>query len=291
VSDPDFTATTLKVLRETTLEGAAQVGASLKVTGDTTLSNVTARNITASEGLNVSGNTTVKNVNAASLTVDGDGRIGSLTANNSLVVNGSSTLNNLVVKGPFNAYSSFSALKNGVLLASGTNLPAKYFTAKTDGFIVSYTGYPENISKMSNTIAQLYSAGIWLQNLGGSTGTFGAAWSDTMVGNPNSMCIPVAAGNTGGYGGYQMSGNQQDSTMWFYWFALGTAAMGENTFEMLDSAEGQEPPPPRISHMPKENSAERESAAYDFVSRLEAAFDKQVAEELKHELTAMLLKL
>jgi hypothetical protein len=291
VSDPDFTATTLRVLQASTLEGATQVGVSLKVTGDTTLANVTGKNITANEGLTVSGNTSVKSVNAASLTVDGDGKIGNLTANNSLVVNGSSTLNNVVVKGPFNAYSSFSALKSGVLLASGTSIQAKYFTAKTDGFIVSYTGYPDNISKMSNVIAQLYSAGIWLQNLGGSTGTFGAAWSDTMVANPNSMCIPVAAGTTGGYGGYQMDKNQLDSTMWFYWFALGTAPMGENTFEMLDSAEGEEPPPPRISQMPRENSAERESAAYDFVARLESAFGKEVSEELKHELAAMLSKL
>lgn len=292
VADPDFTATTLKVLKGSTLEGTTKVETLTQTSGDTTLNNITGKNIKAGETLTVTGKTTAKHVDATSLMVTGDGIINSLTSNTNLFVKNKSELNDLTVQGPFKAHSTFAAMKSPVLLASGTKIAPAYFVAKTDGFLLSYIGYPSDISKMSNTIAQLYCNGTWIQDLGGSTGTFGAAWISTMVANPSSMCIPVAAGLTGGYAGYQMDKNQLDSGIQIYWFAVGTVPAGESSFEMLTEGDFEAPPSgSEPAGVTDQNSRGRLAEANDFIGMLEKAFEKQISDKDKQALADLLVKL
>lgn len=291
VANPELMATSLKVLQGSTLVGATTVGATLGVTGNT---NVT--NLTANGSLAVAGNTNVNNIAATgTLGVSGSTTVNAITANGSLIANANTGLNNTQINGTLSAYGSVAMLKGAITLASGTSIAQKGVLAKTDGFVMSYTSWPSNVAKMSNCYAQINSSGIWFQNLGGSTGTFGSVWSDTMVCNPNTLCIPVAAGTYFYYSGYQLPGNQLDSTITFYWFPLGTTSTGESSYEIIDDNDSNAPVAPKAPNVVfpdvQETLKKREAKADVFITKLEEVLDKPMSKKLKKALASLLAEI
>jgi hypothetical protein len=131
-----------------------------------------------------------------------------------------------------------SSLGTGVLLASGTSIANTLVYAATDGFAVVQIGMPSDVSQMSNAWGEIYTIGTWFLTLGGSVGTFGSAWSDTMVDNPTSMCIPIQGGTNWQYYGTNDGNNQQDSAISIYWFPMGGSS-AEETYRIVPKEEAK----------------------------------------------------
>lgn len=285
VANPELVATSLNVLQGSTLTGATAIGSTLNVAGNTNVSNLTANG-----SLAVVGNTNVDNI-----AVSGTLGVSGSTIVNAITANTNAALNSTQINGPLTVNNTVSMLKGGTLIASGGGFPATPVYAKTDGFVVAYIEYPTDISKMSNVVSQVFSSGVWFQDLGGSTGTFGAAWIDTMVANPSTMCVPVTAGTYFCYAGYQMSGNQLPSNIYYYWFSLGKVPAGESAFEFVKNDDPSVPPVPPAPQVVLPDMHEiikkREAKADSFITKLEEVLDKPMNEKLKKSLAALLAEI
>ncbi|WP_417670325.1 hypothetical protein [Roseibium sp.] len=285
VSNPDLTPASISV------SGDARVGGTLGVSGATTAGSIAATNVSVSSALDVSGTSTLGAVNAANITasgaldVKGAATVNSLTANNGLGVSGSTSLGDTTVTGTLSARGPVAMHKGAIQLAYGTNIPAKTVTAHTDGFAIAYIGWPSNVVKMSNMFAYIAVPGATFWTLGGSTGTFGSGWADTMVSNPGYICVPVQAGSQFTFKGYGLPDNQLPSNIWIFWVPMGSAANPNATFEMSELCEEQAQ---AIDAMGIPESAplkpEREIQAGQFISLLEEAFGTHVSDELRQKL-------
>ncbi len=135
---------------------------------------------------------------------------------------------------------------SGTLLAQGTSVPNTGVYANTDGFAVAQVLYPSDNSQMSYAYGQIYTAGTWFQNQGGTVGSFGSGWSYAMNNNPNAMTIPIAANSYWQYYGGNAPDNQMDSVIQIWWFPLGGGA-DEETCRIVSEDEPDfqlaDPPP------------------------------------------------
>lgn len=241
VANPDIVATTLKVLQASSLMGTT-IDSTLNVTGDTTVNSITANVITAKSGLKVEGGETKFNsLNAGTLGVTGTSTLLNISAGGTLGVTGLTTLGAANITGHTNitgllkASGIISMMTNISLLASGTNIPQKTYSAKTDGFIISFIDTPGYYNGQACAVSKVLSSGIWFKHAGGNM--VGAAFNTNMVPNPSTMTVPVAAGSTFAYTASNESSNAVGVTVYIYWCPLGGTAAGESSFEMRQEAD------------------------------------------------------
>ena len=254
-------------------------GSTLAVSGMSSL-----RDAALSGTLSVNGTTTLGEARVGGLAVDGNGSFGSLNAR------GTTGMDNAVINGSLTAKSgSISMLGTMSILGQGTYIPNRAVQAHTDGFAVCLVYRPEDVKKESFAFARVYASGRWFEILGGSVGSFGTLWTPTMSGNANSMCIPIAAGSTWQFEGYNNDGNQEDSPIYFFWFPLGNNAQAKATYRILEAHEATLVPPPAAPVVAmKEVAAQRQARATDFISKLGKAFGKELDKETQDSLAELL---
>jgi hypothetical protein len=137
----------------------------------------------------------------------------------------------------------------GTLLWSGTSVDTTAVQAVTPGFAVVQINGPSRPGACSFAYGSISTIGTWFTVLGGTVGSFGAGWSPVMGYNRNSNCIPIAADTTWYFAASNDGRNQENSTVYVYWFPLGDAPDGGETAKVLseaDSADLEMPPPPEI---------------------------------------------
>jgi hypothetical protein len=117
---------------------------------------------------------------------------------------------------------------------------------------------------------------------------FGSGWSDVMNNNPNAITVPIQAGTYWSYSAGNGGGNQRDSPIQIWWFPIGSASGGEQTFRRMTADELADapaaPPAPDYSAFIER----REAAAAEFVARLSEAFRVNLDDDARAELSQLL---
>jgi hypothetical protein len=288
---------TLSASGQTTL-GAASAGA-LTAASATVTGALQAGGVSTGGNLNVGGASTLAATTASGLTVNGAATLGSASVSNGLGVSGLASLSAVNVGGALTARSApVSMFGTGTLIAQGNSMgqtiPQTPVLAKTDGFAIAYVVTPGDNGKSSFGYGQIYTIGTWFQVLGGTVGSFGSGWSDQMDANPNAITIPVPANTYWYYGGYNWDGAQMSAPIYIYWFPIGGgSSVAEETFYIPSAEEAarlETPPPPPIPDVGA-LIERRESAAAEFVARLDEALARDLGENTKAELSELLLRM
>ncbi len=265
VSSPDLVGTTLTVSGASTLNGPTTVNQSFVVTG--TESDVV--NLTTKGTLNVKGSATLTSATTS----------GTLTASGAMITNGSLTANNQV-----------SMFKAATCIASGTSISDTSATANTDGFLVAQFDLP-NHSLFCAAWAAIYSEGEWFQITGGNS-TYFSSYMNAYESTPNTMCIPVRAGQTFQYSATQYHGNQDSVTVKFYLFSFGKASTSTAAYEVMETRDPSLPPSPEPQFPPfEEMKKQRQQKATGLINALEKAFGKNLSNDEKDNLSQLLTEL
>ncbi|MBB3033551.1 hypothetical protein [Alteriqipengyuania lutimaris] len=291
VAEPDIAANSLQVLKTSKLEGDVAAGATLTVAGAAVLGST----------LGVAGTATLADATANSLRVANAATLGSLAVGGGARVTGGATLDGLTVNGnavingnaamaSANVAGAVSMMKGGTLLYRGTRKDSVWLRPQTDGFLVAQVYWPNDITKMSIAMVNIYAAGTWFSQTGGSVGTFGRAWSSAMQTNANVACVPVRQGESCAYGVVQGKDNQQDSDAAIYWFPLGAGNASQSIVEMDERPEGVEDPP-RIPTDFAQAEAGRIEQANEFVSQLADTLGTKVPDVQRAELAMRLARI
>ncbi|HEX3790773.1 MAG TPA: hypothetical protein VHW44_23125 [Pseudonocardiaceae bacterium] len=278
VSNPSLQPSTVHVTGTLTADGRTILGVTqtgaLTAASATVVGALGAADVTASGKLGVTGPTT----------------LATTTANGPLTANAVTTLAEVTVNGRLTARRAPVALNGPARFIVGGASIAGAIQAFTDGFAVLQIIPPSAFTKSSFAYGAIQSGGPWFQVLGGTVGSFGANWSSVMGANPNSMCLPVQAGSVWQYSAGNQEGNQLNSTIQVYWYPMGGGS-GEETYRELSESEITDlklPPAPEIGTNPL---AGQESAAGEFIERLEEIFERSIAGPVKAELAALLKRI
>jgi hypothetical protein len=237
---------------------------------------------------------TAQSINATQLNVGGNPQNPTLTAEwigtDKLAVSSLSTLGNTAISGDFWIESGNVGLfGDAVLLASGTSVSGVDVYVYTDGFAVAQIDFPGTSKQMSYAYVFIQTVKNWFKAsggqynvLGGPNGVFGEV--------SNSICIPIMGGNTWHYQGYNLAGNDIDSTLNFYWFPLGVTLPGDSSYKIIGNSQLQPPSPHPLPNI-KTMVETRKANATSFIAKFETAFNKSITPEERDELADLLLKL
>ncbi len=252
VSQPDVTATSLSVLETTDLTGPATLASTLNVAGVSTMGEINGG------GLSLSGGATVNE-----LVVSAGAQIG-----------GTAAMVNASLSGSLSVDGSVGLMKGMTLLASGSSIPQKNYTANSDGFLISQMGWTSDPTTLAFAWAHLYTGSNWFLQTGGNTLNYNG-WNNYYGSNPQIACLPVARGSTFAYKSQQYDGNDENPTMSFYWFPNGGGGYGE-TYEELAEAPADIPPSPVAYGATMDSREERTERATVFVRELERAMGREL---------------
>ena len=205
VANPDFSATTLTVLRTSALRGDVAVGT------DTIVSN-----------LAVSGTAAASSIRTAVLAVNGATTTGALTVTGAasagaLNISGASTLAALTVAGQLSARGRVSLLTGIQIVGTGS------FATYTDGFVVGHVGNGgPDVTKKSWARISAGTASAWVEAVGGNT----VIWIDgsansLLAPTPSSFALPVRQGDGFWTSTQLWDGNQYTPATTYYWYPMG----------------------------------------------------------------------
>ncbi|HEY0035586.1 MAG TPA: hypothetical protein VGB66_02800 [Longimicrobium sp.] len=241
VANPDITATSLRVLTTSALQGAVTVGAvgspaNLTVNGTATASAL------AGSSLDVSGAGSL-----ASLTVSGPANLstmqaGSVSASNARLA--AATINSLTAR---DGRVSMFGQAQGITPGSWDS--PRGYVAPTDGYAIGVIGFPSSHTDGCMAWALGRTGGVTMMATGGNVGYFGPGWGKAMGSNPNSFSLPVPAGNSFYVGVKQgSSGQQSNAPYWFYWVPVGSGNVSQALEQLPDGTNELAAPGAREEH-------------------------------------------
>jgi hypothetical protein len=274
VANPDITATSLRVLTTSALQGALTVGAAGSPADLTVNGTATAATL-AGSSLNVSGAGSV-----AALTVSGTASVGTVqagtvSANNAKLV--AATLNSLTVRS-----GAVSMIGQAQGITPGSWESPKGYVAPTDGYAIGVIGYPSSNTDGCMAWALGRTGSVTMMATGGNVGFFGWGWTDAMGSNPNSFALPVPAGNSFYVAIKQgTDGQQSDAPYWFYWIPVGSGNVSQALEQLPDGTNELAAPGAKERHR-------SDAARWEFVALLEQLLGRGIDETTRQQLIASL---
>jgi hypothetical protein len=166
-------------------------------------------------------------------------------------------------------------------ITPGTWEAPSTYRAQYDGFVLAYVSYPSSATKSSLGTGYATVRDTWAYVTGGNMGYFGPAWAYYMTNDPQSLLLPVAAGETVRLAYDPISGMQTNPPYAFYYASLGTtraAAIND------DTPEAPFVPPPRPQ--PRDDTAVRRRVE-EFVDSLERMIGTPIEASKRDRLLAL----
>jgi cytoskeletal protein CcmA (bactofilin family) len=301
IINPDLKPKSVVTANDETIKG------SLTINGTSTLKNATVNgSLTIGESsviangdatikkLTVNGDTTVK----GKFSANSDVTLEKLTVNNDTTVNGKFLTKKDVtlyqkctvngdnrINGEFSTHGPVSIFNKGQLIASGTKIEETKLEVKSDGIFVVYVDCPDDLTKRSFAVGEIYSSGQWFKVLGGIVST--GAWK---MPNQNTFSLPIAANTDCRYYCYNDHLNEKPTKVYFYWFPLGDPNLKPKSIRIAGSSFQSVRKTEKNININKIIN-ERRNKADEFVSLLEQAADKKFNKAIKKELAKRLLDL
>lgn len=302
VENPEVTATSLKVsgdtsLKNITIGGDATIEKELRVKKQTALEN----------DLTVSGKTVLKSLTIGSdAIIEKDLRIkNQTTLEKNLNVSGATTLKDATIEdsitvkkdlrvvGNFGVEHSVFLIRDAVTLYDNKgSLKLQKVLALTDGFVTVNISNTDECRKACIYWVSVYANGKWYNLTGGNAYWYGNGMfsKNYYYGVPNSLSLPVKAGS---YFYYQINAavNEIDTTVTIQWVPMGISGEASyRKYEITALMGGTEEdivipvmePPVSIGSRSNEESCNK------FVMLLERIVDKKISEQDKIELADLL---